>query len=101
MANENGIVGGWKLVEMQSCPLPEKVASGFTEVTQGLLGARYVPVLYVGTQVVHGINHMLICKQTIAAQDAPEHLVKMVLNQNLDGGSLVGKWSLVSIERMV
>ena len=101
MSNENVIVGGWELVEMQSCPLPEKVATGFGEVTQSMLGARYVPVLYVGTQVVHGINHMLICKQTLAAQGAPEHLVKMVLNQNLDGGSLVGKWSLVSVEHLV
>ena len=101
MANENGIVGGWKLVEMQSCPLPEKIASGFTEVTTGMVGARYVPVLYVGAQVVHGVNHMFICKQTIAAQDAPEHLVRMVLNQNFDDGSIVGKWSLLSVERIV
>ena len=88
-------------MEMQSCPLPQKVASGFIEVTQGMVGARYVPVLYIGTQVVHGINHMLICKQTIAAQGAPEHMVKMVLNQNLDDGSLVGKWSMVSVEQIV
>ena len=101
MSNENVILGGWELVEMQSCPLPEKVATGFAEVTQSMLGARYVPVLYVATQVVHGINHMLICKQTLAAQGAPERLVKMVLNQNLDGGSLVGKWSLVSVEQIV
>lgn len=101
MANENGIAGGWKLVEMRSCPLPEKVASGFTEVTQGMVGARYIPVLYVATQVVHGVNHMLICKQTVAAQGAPEHVVKMVLNQNLDDGSLVGKWSLLSVEQIV
>lgn len=97
----NTLPGGWTLSEMQSCSLPEKVATGFSEVTQALVGARYVPVLYVGTQVVHGVNHMLICKQTLAAQGAPEHLVKMVLNQNVDGGSIVGKWSVVTIERIV
>ena len=101
MSNGTVMVGGWELVEMRSCPLPEKVATGFSEVTQALIGARYTPVLYAGTQVVHGVNHMLICKQTIAAQDAPEHLVKMVLNQNLDDGSLVGKWSLLSVEQIV
>ena len=101
MSNENGLVGGWELVEMQSCPLPEKVATGFSEVTQSMVGAKYVPVLYVGTQVVHGINHMLICKQTVAAQGAPAHLVKMVLNQNTDDDSLVGKWSVVTIEQIV
>ena len=98
MAN---VVGGWELADMQPCDLPQKVATGFGEVTQNMVGAKYVPVLYVGTQVVHGINHMLICKQTLAAKGAPEHLVKMVLNQNLDDGSLVGKWSVVSIEPIV
>ena len=98
MAN---IQGGWELANMQACNLPEKVASGFGEVTQSMVGAKYLPVLYVGKQVVHGVNHMLICKQTLAAQGVPEHLVKMVLNQVPDESSLVGKWSLVSVEQIV
>ena len=89
---------GWELAGMQSCGMLEKVAFGFTEVTHALVGTEYVPVLYVGKQVVHGMNHMIICKQTLAVQGATEHLVKMVLNQNVDDGSLVGKWSIVSIE---
>ena len=93
--------GGWKLTEMQACDLPEPVASGFSEVTQAMMGASYMPVLYVGTQVVHGMNHMIICKQTLAVQGATEHLVNMVLNQNVDDGSIVGKWSVVSIEQIV
>ena len=97
----NTLPGGWTLAEMQPCSLPQQVATGFGEVTQTMVGARYVPVLYVGTQVVHGVNHMLICKQTMAAQGAPEHLVKMVLNQNVDDGSIVGKWSVVTIEQIV
>ena len=92
--------GGWELAGMRDCGLPEKVASGFSEVTQGMVGAKYVPVLYVGTQVVHGMNHMIICKQTLAVEGAAEHLVKMVLNQN-DDGSIAGKWSVVSIEQIV
>lgn len=87
--------------EIQSCSLPEPVATGFGQVTKALLGARYVPVLYVGTQMVHGVNYMLICKQTLAVQGAPEHLVKMVLNQNTDDSSIVGKWSVVTIEQIV
>ena len=93
--------GGWELVEMQSCSLPEKVATGFSEATLAMVGVRYVPVLYVGTQVVHGMNHMIICKQILAVQGATEHLVKMVLNQNTDDDSLVGKWSVVTIEQIV
>ena len=97
----NTLPGGWTLAEMHPCSLPQQVATGFGKVTQAMVGARYVPVLYVGTHVVHGVNHMLICKQTMAAQGAPEHLVKMVLNQNVDDGSIVGKWSVVTIEQIV
>lgn len=95
------LVGGWKLAPMADCNLPQQVATGFSEVTQALVGATYEPVLYVGTQVVHGTNHMLICKQTLAAKGAPEHLVKMVLNQNCDDGSIVGQWAVVDIEQIV
>ncbi len=93
--------GAYKLAHMEPCDLPQKLATGFGEVTQGLTGAQYVPVLYVGEQVVHGINHMLICRQTLSTKGTEEHLVKMVLNQDLDGGSLVGKWTQVSIEKIV
>lgn len=93
--------GAYKFAPMAACPLPEKVAAGFGQVADTLTGAKYLPVLYVGEQVVHGLNHMLICLQTLVNEDASERLVKMVLNQNLDDGSLVGKWTLVSIERIV
>lgn len=97
----NTLAGGWTLEPMEGCNLPEQVATGFSEVAGAMVGAKYVPVLYVGMQVVHGTNHMLVCKQTLAAQGAPEHLVKMVLNQNCDDGSIVGQWSVVSIEQIV
>ncbi len=93
--------GAYKLAHMEPCTLPQKVAPGFTEVTMGLTGASYVPVLYVGEQVVHGLNHMVICLEKQVDAELSEHLVKMVLNQNLDDGSPVGKWTLVNIERIV
>ncbi len=95
------MVGEYKLAPMQACNLPEQVASGLPQVLESLVGAKYLPVLYVGEQVVHGINHMLICRQTLSTKGTEEHLVKMVLNQDLDGGSLVGKWTQVSIEKIV
>lgn len=94
------LYGGYALAPMEGCPPPEQVATGYGQVTETLVGAKYLPVLYVGSQIVHGTNHMIICKQTLAAKDAPEHLVVMVLNQNCDDGSIVGQWSVVSIERI-
>lgn len=81
--------GAWELAEMQAAPLPEKVASAFSEVTSSLIGAKYVPVLYCGQQIVHGSNHMIICEQTISAKDAPKHIVTMVINISEQGNTLV------------
>lgn len=83
------IPGGWEIPEMKAAPLPEKVASAFADVTSSMIGAKYVPVLYCGQQIVHGSNHMLICEQTIAAKDAPKHLVTMVINCSEQGHTLV------------
>lgn len=75
--------GNWKLAEMNPCNLPEQVATGFAEAISGLVGAAYIPVLYCGEQLVHGTNHMLICKQTLITAQPQEHLVKIILNQPL------------------
>lgn len=90
------IPGGYELAPMNACALPEEVASGYTAVVTPLVGADYLPVLYVGRQTVAGVNYMIICKQTVAAADAPEHLVKVVLNSDLKGA-----WALLSIDPIV
>lgn len=95
------LIGGYELAAMEECSLPEQVATGFGQVMATLLGAKYLPVLYVGKQIVHGTNHMLICRQSLATLGAPEHLVKLVINQNQDDGSVAGQWSLVSIEQII
>lgn len=89
------VVGGWVLADMEAANLPEKVATAFCEVTESLVGATYTPVLYVGDQLVHGMNYMIICKQTIVVPEFPEHLVAMVINCSEKGSSIV------SIERIV
>lgn len=74
---------------MESVNLPERIATAFSEVTQSLIGAKYIPVLYCGEQLVHGTNYMIICKQTITAMGASEHLVTMVINCSEQGNSIV------------
>ncbi len=87
-------VGGWNLKEISS-KLPKDVEKGFKEETEHLVGASYEPVLYVGSQVVAGINYMIICKQTLSDKDATEHIVKLVINDFNE------KWSIVSIDEIL
>ena len=78
-------LGGWNIDEMKGVNLPQKVASAFTEVTSGLTGAEYEPVLYVGEQIVNGVNYCIICVQTLVTPSSPKRLVKMVINVNIEG----------------
>ena len=86
------MLGGWNIDEIKGVNLPQKVASTFTAVTGELVGAEYMPVLYVGKQIVNGTNYCIICVQRIVIPNSEKRLVKMVINEAPDG-----KASLVSV----
>ena len=85
-------LGAWNVDEMKGCNLPQKVASAFTAVTGELVGADYMPVLYVGSQIVNGMNYCVLAKQTIITATPEYRLVKMVINVDTKGVA-----SLVSV----
>lgn len=87
--------------DMKECALPQQVATGLGKATEGMVGATYLLVLYVGQQIVHGINHAIICKVTQSDQDRPESLVMVILNEIHDGGSLTGEWKIVDIQTIL
>ena len=85
------MLGSWDIDEMKNVNLPQKLASAFTEITGGF-GADYMPVLYVGKQIVNGTNYCILAVQTIVTANPVKNLVKMIINVGLDG-----KASLVSV----
>ena len=90
-------LGGWNIDEMRSCNLPQKVQSAFTSVTGSIVGAEYMPVLYVGSQyvgsqVVNGMNYCVLAVQTIITANPEKRFVKMVINVDTKGVA-----SLVSV----
>lgn len=93
------MIGAWQILHVEGCKLPEKVATGFCEATEGLVGASYIPALYCATQVVAGINHMIICKQTLVTNPPKEAIVKLVLHEALPSDG--GKFTVLSIEEIV
>ena len=86
------VLGGWNIDEMKSVNLPQKAQSAFTAVTGGLVGAEYMPVLYVGSQVVNGTNHCILALQTLVTQNPEKRLVKVIINVSANGSA-----SLVSV----
>lgn len=87
------MVGGWKIADIEACELPQKIAAGFKEAFNGIVGAKYIPVLYCGYQIVKGTNHAVICKLTQEGNNEMEHIVKVILSEDLDG-----KFQIIKIE---
>ena len=69
--------------------MPQKAASAWSEVDR-LVGASFKPILYLGTQVVHGVNHWFLAERTIVALNSDRRLVKLAINE------LNGKFKFVS-----
>ena len=77
---------------MKAVNLPQKAQSAFTAITGGLVGAEYMPVLYVGSQIVNGTNYCILALQTLVLPDPEKRLVKMIINVDTKGAA-----SLVSV----
>lgn len=95
MSQENNMTGAYH-VDPVVGKLPQKVATGFSSAMSQIVGAQYEPLVYCGSQVVNGTNHMIICKQTIVTRNRDVHVVTVVLHETLDG-----EFSILSIERIV
>ena len=79
------ILGKWDLDEIKPCKLPQRAASAFSAIMEKVTGANYDPVLYVGKQLVNGTNYCIIAVQTLVIPSKPTRLVKMIINEALDG----------------
>ncbi|EKS5642455.1 hypothetical protein QCA22_004999 [Salmonella enterica] len=92
------MIGGWEInQDIVTCSLPECVATVFAEATSSMPGAQYLPVFYLGKQVVNSCNYMLICKQILSTEHADTHMVKVVVYKPASTGKSV----LASVERLL
>ena len=73
---------------------PQKAASAWAAL-DGLTGASYKPILYVGTQVVKGVNHFFIAEQTVITRNPDRHIVLVNINE------FNGNFKLVAVERIL
>lgn len=80
--------GGWTVNhELSAVKLPEDVQKAFDKNFAGARGAEYIPVAYLGTQVVSGLNHAILCKSTSKTDNAAEYLSAAVIYTDTDGNS--------------
>lgn len=87
--------GGYELVNRPATSLPQDLATALSTVNQDLLGATYIPIWYVGKQIVNGVNHKLICRQIKTTKDNAQAIVALTLN--IPNGSNGEKTTMVDI----
>lgn len=68
----------------------QKAASAWAGIDWSVLtGASYKPLLYVGAQVVNGINHCFIAEQTLVTREPVKHIVTIKINEGRGEYALV------------
>ena len=82
---------GAKVVNIiESEELSPEVQAAFADAEKHLIGVSYKPVLYIGSQVVRGVNHYIVCEATGIYPGAEPYAAVMCLNIFEGKTSLVG-----------
>ena len=79
------VSGGWAINEEGSAELPEEVKKAFDSVTSELMGTELEPVAYVGSQVVAGMNYMVLCRATTVTENPVTNYQMLVMYVDLEG----------------
>ncbi len=77
---ELNYLGDWNI---QICldGMPEKIASAIIELNEQLIGAKYRPIAYLGSQKVKGTNFAVLAEQKILDADNTKNIVLVVFNE--------------------
>ena len=78
------LMGGWAAAEDPT--ITDEVRALFDKAMEGLVGVDYVPVAYLGSQVVAGTNHAILCQGTVVYPGAQPAWKIVFLYENLEGG---------------
>lgn len=77
------ILGGWTRPE--SPVVTDEIRALLEKATEGLVGARYVPAAYLGSQLVAGKNHAILCRVAPVVPDAKESWAIITVYEDLQG----------------
>lgn len=90
------MTGSWN-VNISTGGMPQKVATAVSALPEKMVGAEYEPIAYIGSQVVNGVNHAVLAKQTILSGRDTTNIVILIFNEKPNDMEA----TLVSIERVV
>ena len=80
---EGALMGGWQSAADPT--VTEELQAVFDKGLDGLVGVGYVPVAYLGSQVVAGTNHAFLCQGTVVVPNAVPEWKIVFLYEDLSG----------------
>ena len=81
------MVGGWESVPHEAEELPGDAQAAFDKALEGLVGAEYVPVALLSTQLVAGMNYCILCQITPVVPNAVPHWALVYIYADLEGNA--------------
>ena len=78
------LTGGWSAAE--SPEITAEVQELLDRAAEGLLGVDYTPVAYLGSQLVAGTNHCVLCQAKAVYPGAEPYYALVYIYEDLDGG---------------
>ena len=75
-----GALGGYDIVNIPADKLPQDAASAIGAVNSDLLGATFMPLWYIGKQLVNGVNHLFVVEDIRVTKNKDKHIVGLVVN---------------------
>ena len=82
---EEGPMGAWYYAEDPA--VTDERQAFLTKALEGLVGAAYAPVAYLGEQVVSGLNRCFLCQVKPVVPNATSHYALAYVYTDLQGGA--------------
>ncbi len=86
---EEGPMGAWYYAEDPA--VTDERQAFLNKALEGLVSAAYVPVAYLGEQVVAGLNRCFLCQVTPVVPNAQPHYALVFVYTDLQGGAELTK----------
>lgn len=96
-AVRNDAIGKWN-VNIDTNAVPQNVATAIGKLCD-LVGAKYSPIAYLGSQIVNGVNHAVLAEQELVLAKPQKNIVVIIFNEV--PGAELGELKVVSIKTLV
>ena len=88
LPGKSGTLGGFTVAEDPT--ITPEIASALDKASKTKLGASYEPVANIGSQVINGTNHVVLCKVTATAPGAQSSFALVQVAEMVNGECSIG-----------